>query len=194
MEMEFGEVLPKVHSEISEERWRRVREDVEHRTLVLDLTGSTIKGSAISCPFHGRDSRPSFYIYGSARGNNSHCFGCPPGDMDRDNVKFVCDLLALSPTQALLWIEKHYDLPPLEDEEEDDSEEPGWLVSVDDLRDPFLRKVGRILRVSRNPLEAQAYARLYWSALKCGDPTDMAKVLGRKRIESIIQKVKNGRR
>jgi hypothetical protein len=116
--------------------------------------------------------------------------------MDRDNIKFICDILSLSPSQALLWIEKHYDLPELEEivVEDEADEEPGWLVSVDDLKDPYIRKVGRILSVSRNPQEATAYARLYWTALNSGDPTDMAKVLGRKRIESIISKVKNGRR
>jgi hypothetical protein len=53
-------------------RWLRISEEVRFEDVVLLLTGLT--GLKISCPFHGRDSNPSFQIY--RRGNDAFCFGC----------------------------------------------------------------------------------------------------------------------
>lgn len=187
-------------SEISEARWQRAREEIIHKDLVLDLTGSVMKGQAISCPFHGRDSKPSFWIYSPARGNNSYCFGCPPSDQRRDNIKFVCDLLSLTPTQALLWLEKHYHLPDIAEEVEDEDEEPEepegpeWLISVEDLKDPFISRVGRILTSNPDVQAAKAYALLYWKSARSGDPTGMAKVVGREQVERLIRRRSRGRK
>lgn len=58
---------------INPERWDRVRRDIRFEDVVADLTGHS-GTTSIRCPFHGRDSRPSFWLY--KRTNDGWCFGC----------------------------------------------------------------------------------------------------------------------
>ena len=193
-EFDFGDSLPegKVWSDdLTRERWRRVREDIDHQSLVLELTKAQLKSGAIRCPMGGhRDSTPSFFLYGPSRGNSSHCFGCPPGKQDRDNVGFISDYLEMSPTQALLWLEKHYHLPPLVEEEKQDSTQEGseWLVTVTDLLDPYVNRCARILKTTKDPQEALKFIRILWDSQESENPIQMANVLGRKRIEELISR------
>ena len=59
--------------EINPERWDRVRKEIRFEDVVADLTGHS-GSTSIRCPFHGSDSRPSFWLYKGT--NDGWCFGC----------------------------------------------------------------------------------------------------------------------
>jgi DNA primase len=188
MEMEFGELPQSRHfaDEISEERWTRAREDVDIVALVLDLTGSKIKGKAISCPFHGRDSRPSFYLYKNT--NSSYCFGCPPGANFFDTIGFVSKFRECSPAQAVMWLEKNYELPDLAPTAKEAPFVPKWLLSVEELKEAYFKQVRHSLKREPNLANAKLYIDIYWEALDTEDPTEMAQVVGRDKIEQIMRR------
>lgn len=202
LDLDFGAPLPG-QSDISEARWERARENVDILELVTDMTGSKPRGAAICCPFgHGvgaRDSRPSFYIYPSS--NSCFCFGCPPGENFYDPVGFVARMMELPPHKALLWLEKHYDLPPLQEEPppepEAEEEEPQgptrWLIGVGDLKDPFFKRVRSNLRSNPDPTSARIYMAIYWESVDTEDPTRMAQVVGRDKVQQLIGRVNGGR-
>ena len=196
LELDFGDQIPQARGlqEIPDERWERVRENVDIIDLVSDLTGNQVRGKAISCPFHGRDSRPSFYIYPDT--NSCYCFGCPPGDNYFDPIKFVAKSMELSPVQALLWLERNYDLPELEiqDIEPEEDEEDTWLIEVPDLKDSYFKRVRGNLTAQPNVKSAKTYLGIYWESVKSGDPTHMAQVVGWERVEQLInRRALNGR-
>ena len=84
-------------SDISPERWERVRWSIDFRDMTLALLEDhkllrNHKGNKISCPIHGGvdgDSTPSFTFYPGT--NSAYCFGCeaPTSNQCYDNVKLV---------------------------------------------------------------------------------------------------------
>src|SRR5208282_2777060 len=46
---------------VAEQRWSRANSEIRFDDVVQELTGKW--GRAISCPFHGTDSTPSFYLF-----------------------------------------------------------------------------------------------------------------------------------
>jgi hypothetical protein len=191
MDLEFGELPPSRSplGEICEERWERAR-GIDIFDLVLGMTGLKMKGSAISCPLgHGvgaKDSRPSFYLYKNT--NSCYCFGCPPGKNFFDPVGFVSAFMDMSPTQALIWLEKKYNLPPLEPSRAEE-EEAHWLITVEDLKETYFRKVRSSLRQDPRLSNAKLYMQIYWESMDLGDPTGMASVIGRERVEQIMRRL-----
>ena len=162
---------------INPERWERARDDVLFEDVVSDLTGS--RSSVIRCPFHGRDSRPSFQLY--PRTNSAFCFGCPPGSMYYDSVTFVSKYLEISRVQALRWIEKNFDLPKLADvkDDEDEDENTTGILWFWDLAEHFILKANQDVQSTKDVELAEDYLRIYFTALaqeKAAD--DLAKIEG----------------
>jgi hypothetical protein len=158
---------------VNPERWERLRREVRFDDVVKELHGTN--AATISCPFHGRDSRPSFHIY--LRTNDAYCFGCPEGEKYYDHISFTKKILDLeSNTQALEWLEKEFELPPIddvlreqeEDEEEDEEEETttpsGVLLSFADLFEPFLDIAATRLAANPDPELAQHHAEVLFEA------------------------------
>lgn len=152
---------------INPARKERIHENIRFDDLVAELTGR--HGSKISCPFHGRDSNPSFTFY---RGpNNAFCFGCPPNKGFYDHIRFVQEYYGVSWVEALVWIEKHFGFPPMEDvlleqEEMDDQQEEEIIkLTFHDLSEPYLAKVAREVRKIKDPDYAQECLLIYFQAL-----------------------------
>jgi CHC2 zinc finger len=189
-------------------RKERIKEQIEFVDVVADLTGLT--GSKISCPFHGRDSTPSFTFY--RRSNDAFCFGCVNGYYD--SIKFVQEYLGITWMQAVVWLEQKWNLPPLEDlptEEAESEKEVEIQVNFSDLQQPFLSKISSITRAAQNYSLSMEYIRLYFAALELEDEANrwkkdspdsfdteeaermknsaaqmMAKVLGQETVNRII--------
>lgn len=196
-EYEFDD-LPqdRKYQDIPEERWQRAQLCIDIFDVVGALTGRTSRMSPISCPFgHGvgsMDSRPSFNIY--TQTNQCHCFGCPPKKNHFDTIQFVAQYLEINRYKALLWLEKNFELEPLslesEDQEEDDEGgDDSFLLTVEDLKPLYFKKVRTSLKIEPNLANAQFYIKTYWDAMKEEDPTIMAKVVGRESVESLINKM-----
>ena len=128
------------HEGISPERWERAHDNPPVKDLLADLFG--LHGSPLSCPFHGRDSKPSFYVY--PRSNDCYCFGCGEGPLGYwDNLKLVAAHFGWVRTfgsdevpdrvQALKWLEKNYDMPVLTHESA--SSRPDIFILDDTLGD-----------------------------------------------------------
>ena len=190
-DFEFGEkLLPLRDREIAPERWTRVREEIVFRDLVRELLtkSGTFKtnGSAVSCPFHGKDSTPSFTFYDSS--NSAYCFGCPPPKRNQtyDPVSFVSKYFEISPTKALQWIEKRYELPfimgQLPEDEEDEEEESEGLYTVDDLKPMYLTVAPSLIDTVD---DAKQIVQAYFLAVTEENPLFLARILGRERIASI---------
>ena len=94
-----------VYPTIPQARWDRAR-DVDCRDLILELTGASNRGNKISCPFHGRDRRPSFQLYPNT--NSCWCFGCDPKESPTDPISFVAKFYEINKLEAMKWIENHY--------------------------------------------------------------------------------------
>jgi len=195
---------------INPERWERARDVIRFDDVVFELTGR--RDSVIRCPFHGKDSRPSFTLYN--RTNDAYCFGCPPGKMYYDSVIFASKYMEISRVHALQWLEKKWGLPRLSDvplEGEEDEEET--LLGFWDLAEPFIVKAGREVQNVRDPELAEDYIRIYFTALGLekaasaaekdpeGNPGDLhlqaalelARALGKDKLSSIAdRKVERG--
>lgn len=191
-DFEFGkENLRKLYAAgeartINPDRWVRVKEKVLFSDLVEELTGH--RGSAISCPFHGSDSRPSFYLYPPSRGNCGYCFGCAPYGT-YDHFRFVSQIMGISRVRALIWIEKNWDLPPMEDVlVEDDSEEVTVSLEYKDLVPAYLSLAQRDCAANRDPQLAEEYLRIYFEAEKSKSHLPLANVLGRERVRTILHR------
>jgi hypothetical protein len=189
---------------INPKRKERIHEEVRFDDLIADLTGHT--GEFISCPFHGSDSSPSFKIYRGS--NDGFCFGCPPGKGYYDHIRFVKEIRGVSWVEALRWIEKKYDLPPLPDVDYEDEEDEATIqITYTDLCEPYLQKASRDVLLSKDSELADEYIRIYFEsadlirmaeeARKQGEveeadkleiraTTRLAKVLGHKMLESIM--------
>jgi DNA primase len=129
---------------ISPLRWTRIHTEIEIEDVISELTGLTPDSAdKISCPFHGRDSTPSFTIY--RRGNDATCYGCSAGDQYYNADRFVAKYLGISRIKALIWLERRWKLPPIDDvtlegyEDEDETAIPVQL-SFKDIVPAFLRR------------------------------------------------------
>jgi hypothetical protein len=189
-DFEFGERLPGRDRDIAPERWLRVKEEIVFRDLVQEMLSKhgkwKINGNAISCPFHGKDSTPSFNFYEGS--NSAFCFGCPPPVQNQtyDAVSFVAKFYEISPSKALQWIEKHYKLPfiagQIHEEEDEEDEEPDSFYTVDDLAPLYLSVAPKLIESVE---DAKQLLRTYFLALREDDPLFLARVLGRQRLASI---------
>ncbi len=152
---------------INPERLDQIKREIEFSDLVADLTGKT--GSEISCPFHGADSTPSFYIYPSARGNNGWCFGCPPGHQYWDHVRFVRELLGYSYPKAVEYLERTYNLPYIPDiVEEIDEEDKDVVITVEfeDLVEPFIIAARREIQTNKDIEQTLEFLSIFFQAEK----------------------------
>lgn len=189
-DFEFGEVLPRMGGEIAPERWQRVREQVVFRDLARDILTQYGRwhqeGNAISCPFHGSDSTPSFNFY--AESNSAFCFGCPPPKKNQmyDSVSFVSRFFEISPGKALAWIEKKYKMPFIafegEEEPEDDETEEASFFSFDDLKGVFLMTAPKLIG---SATDAKILLSSYFTAQENDDALHLAKLLGRERLDRL---------
>lgn len=179
-------------------RWDRIHEEVRFDDVVAEFEGTSAE--MISCPFHGRDSHPSFRIYW--RSNSGYCFGCPEGEKYWDSVRFVARKLGYSNGQAIRWLEKKYKLPPLEDSQQGDSDEESEddvktiSLSFEDLSGAFKKKAAAHFLREQDPAVAREYVRTYFDAMPRSnadrDSNDerkklgaMARILGSDAIEGI---------
>ena len=179
---------------ISPARWERARTEPDVRD-VMDILHDR-RGNPCSCPFHGRDSKPSFNFYPAH--NDCSCFGCPDGDNYWDTIKIVARTKDISATSALLWLEREIKLPPLVDDTstlssevivdlggaealDDELEEDDVLaLSIEDLRPTYIAHAAEV--VSHAGSDSVTVARdlieQYFLADKHDDPVPLARVLG----------------
>jgi CHC2 zinc finger len=176
------------HGSINPDRWQRIRNGaVVFSEIVELLTGR--RGSMISCPFHGRDRTPSFAIYPPSKGNCGYCFGC---STMFDAFKFVADIHGWSKVRALQWIEKTFELPPMEgvedDEEEEESEEEVIQLGYEDLTEPFIVHAKKAIQEANNLELAENFMRIYFQAERDQSALLLARVLGRDSLQEIAKK------
>ena len=154
-------------------RIERIQEEVRFDDLVSDIVGRV--GEFISCPFHGNDSTPSFRIYRGS--NDGFCFGCPAGKGYYDHIRFVKQYHGITWIQALKWIEKKYNLPPMADVviEKDEDDEITTEVTFSDLSEPFLARAVREVRQTKDPELAMEYIHVYFAAHNFEQAADEAK-------------------
>lgn len=131
---------------ISEKRWDRVKEDVSFVDVLGLLYDGYVprSGGSISCPFHGRDSTPSFNIY--PHSNDGCCFGCVEGDKYWDSVKFVSRTLGISKPKALRWLEREFNLPDLPDDPIEEEEDEIITLEFDDVAPEFFKLCRNMIR------------------------------------------------
>jgi hypothetical protein len=175
------------NGDVSPVRWERARTEVDFCDLVVEITGQHAHyGGKISCPFHGTDSTPSFMLYRDT--NRGWCFGCPPGKQGYDTIRFVAEHLSTSSFKAMLWLEKHYDLPPMGDvavEDEDDSEDEEFSLQVSDLREALIRQAAREVQKHKDVELFHEYYRVLHMAERLKDPLPIARVLDPETLEAI---------
>ena len=197
-DVEFGAPDEMLVRGISQARWDRVRKDIDVQDVLFLLHGR--RGSPIRCPFHGRDSSPSFYTF---RDNNDcHCYGCPPGDDTWDNVKIVARSNEISPSQALRWLEREFNLPPLAngdveegvdlDAEDPEAPEPEQapLLQVKDLARAFQGESRRLIRSlpeGERGAMVHEMAKTFFTAQHYEDPAMLARVVGAEVTRNLIQ-------
>lgn len=177
-------------SGISEKRWERIRELIDFKDLVFEMAvPRNAKGDAISCPFHGRDSNPSFHFY--RRSNDAYCFGCPPGDQLWDHIKFVSRILGKTKVGALKWLEEQYNLPKIEEELDEVEKDSITLLDIGDLKEPFIKRVHQLSEQEQTTEDKVAIVlelmRLYFEAEKAKDPVPMARLVGIKTVRNILK-------
>jgi len=181
-------------------RWDRIREEVSFPDLIASEEGT--REQKISCPFHGRDRNPSFQIY--RRSNDAYCYGCPEGSKLYDSVRFIKAKYGLSALQAIVWLEKHFGLPPLEgdedlDDDDEDSDEKTVSIGFADMAEPYRQHAAAAFLADPDPEMAREYIEIYFDALpdKKEDPespeellkaVSLARVLGSAAIEAIKKK------
>lgn len=200
---DFGDPVELSSGGISDARWDRGRSAVDARDVIFMLHDK--RGNPMSCPFHGRDSKPSFYYF--PENNTCFCYGCPDGDGYWDNVKIVARTLEITKPQALRWLEREFHLPPMADEvdvvdldseeglvilEEDEGDaSPTLLLSAEELRDPFVAQARRLVRAQAGttdavPLAQELVERLFTS-LKHADPVPLAQVVGADTVRQLVR-------
>jgi hypothetical protein len=181
------------------ERWDRITKEINFREVIADLHNGESR-ELFSCPFHGRDSRPSFKVY--PQKNNAWCFGCPDNTGYYDSVRFTALKLGVSKLEAIIWLERKYNLPPLklhpndEDEPEEQEEEEQKIVSLrfEDLEDPYIAVVAALFAKNPSPLAVRGYIQTFFDAVPTGErdsPEEvsklmsLARVLGQAELEAI---------
>lgn len=165
----ISRVYASTYRTVNPERWERAKQDIPFDDVVSDLYGQS--GSKISCPFHGRDSTPSFTFYRSP--NDAFCFGCPSGEGYYDSVIFVSRYMGVNRLQALKWLEDKYELPPLADvedaetylEEEETEEEASFVtLTYEDLVEPYIIRATTDIQATKDVHRALDYLNLYFKA------------------------------
>lgn len=199
-DVDFGDANELRVEGISEARWDRVKTQIDVRDVVYMLHNR--RGSPISCPFHGRDSKPSFYFY--LENNDCHCFECPDGDNYWDNVKIVARTLEISRSQALRYLEREFKLPKLEEDpadiavdldeepEEDEDEQPTMLLTFEDIAPAFVTTARKLIKSTAGTTEsvptATTLLECYFTAEKHEDPLPLARVVGAETVRALIKK------
>jgi hypothetical protein len=192
--------------EINPERWDRIRKEIRFEDVVADLTGHS-GSTSIRCPFHGSDSRPSFWLYKGT--NDGWCFGCPPKEQYYDHVRFVAKYMEISRPAALRWLEKKWDLPPILDTPEEEEEGLTIQLRFEDLQEPYMLRAIKQVQEFKDVELAEDYLRYYFKALQQmkfaeeakkegeGDDaieleakaaTTLARVLGKEEISRIFER------
>jgi hypothetical protein len=167
-------------------RWERARDDVRFDDVVFELTKH--HSNSISCPFHGRDSRPSFYVYPPAKGNNGWCFGCPPRQQFYDSIRFISKLLGISRVKALIWLENKFALEPIAAVVVEEEEETTLSLTFEDLTKPYIDKAAKDIIANKDPELAQEYLRVFFEAERDKAVLPLASVLGRESLAKIVQR------
>ena len=199
-DVEFGDVEEMKIQGISQERWDRVRDQVDIRDVIYSLHNR--RGNPISCPFHGRDSKPSFNIYPQT--NTCFCFGCPDGDGYWDNIKIVSRTMELSKSMALRWIEREFHLEPLAegasdravdlDMDEEEEEEPEIELELEDLAPAYMRYARKLIQDNPTGPDTASLAleliERYFTAEYTNEPIILARVIdkffGREAIQELV--------
>ncbi len=196
-DVDFGEATELAVHGVHPARWQRARKDVDVRDLLYQL--HSLRGSPVVCPFHG-DRSPSFYVH--IHNNDCHCYGCPDGDQTWDTIKIVARSLEISPSQAVSWLEREYHLPQLTDEEmakfesedvydlSESNRGEGSLLTVEDLRPPYLREARRMIAFAPKEDRLQYAEELtngYSLAFHYSDPSLLARVVGVAEVNSLVR-------
>lgn len=181
-------------------RWARVTEEIEFVDVVEATHGRAQSNGFISCPFHGRDARPSFKLYRGS--NDAWCFGCPYDSQHYDAVKFVKAKFGYTVHQAVTWLEKHFELPPMEfedEEEDDDSEVEIVNLNFLDLAEPFIEQAAADFARTHDVELIRDYMAIYFAAVPArkADPNseeELGKVttLARALKSQAVEKIKKG--
>ena len=91
-------------------RSERIREAIRITDLLAELgyhVQPTEREQQFGCDLHGtRDGKPSARVYPAT--NSWYCFAC---GKSRDAIRTVMDKLDLDFKQAMVWLEKTYNLP-----------------------------------------------------------------------------------
>ncbi len=177
-------------------RWARILDEVQFVDVVEAIHGPAPSDGMISCPFHGRDATPSFKLYKGS--NSAYCFGCPEGQKYYDAVRFTAAKFGYTPLQAIHWLEKRYDLPPLEAEAEELEEGDTVIVNLNfsHLAEPFIRRAGEHFLSTLDPDLAREYIAMYFEAVPGRNANldseeellktvPLARVLGWKALEQL---------
>ncbi len=184
---------------ISRLRWERVRADIDIGDVLLETVGHA--HSPMSCPFHGRDSTPSFYIFRDR--NWGYCFGCPDEDGTGrtqiwDAIRIVAETEQLTKPGALRWLEAKFNLPFLADDavsldeaEDETTEETGISLTVEDLKAPYLKQARLLIQAKAGTSEAvpTAVALLdrYFRCIQQETPLPMARLLGKQALGGLMR-------
>ena len=169
---------------INPERWERVRRDIRFEDVVADLTGHS-GASAISCPFHGRDSRPSFWLY--KRTNDGWCFGCPPKEQYYDHVRFVSKYMGIGRLAALRWLERKWGFPALPDLVPEEDDVSTVELQFADLQEPFILKAIKQVQEFKDVELAEDYLCHYFEAIQCMKLAEDAKKEGEHEDASALE-------
>jgi hypothetical protein len=179
-------------------RWDRIKTEVKFEDVVEQVLGFT--DPVIRCPFHGGKS---FTLY--RRTNDAYCYGCPPGSGYYDSVRLIAGLHGYTRAQAITWLEKQYDLPPLEgideDEDEDDDDDDTGVATLTyaDLIEPYITLASSQFLQNPEPELARKYIEIFFDSLpeKNADLSSeeelkravpLACVLGSEIVEAIKQR------
>jgi hypothetical protein len=200
-DVDFGDANELRVEGISDARWERVKTQIDVRDVLYMFHNR--RSSPMSCPFHGRDSKPSFYVY--IENNDCHCFGCPDGDNYWDNVKIVARTLEINRPQALRYLEREFKLPKLEEdpndlavdlddlpEDDEEDEAPSPLLTFADIAPAFIATARKLIKAAAGTTEsvptATTLLECYFTAEKHDDPLPLARVVGAETVRALIKK------
>jgi hypothetical protein len=171
---------------INPARWERAIEEVDFQDLVEEFTGHR-SNDKISCPFHGSDSTPAFAFF--PHKNNGWCFGCPPGQQFYDTITFTAKTLSVSRLKALVWLEKKFGLPPIDDIKlEDEEEDEEVQVELADLTESYIRQARREVQQLGDVELATGYIQKYFEAERENDALALARVLDPSTLQTIVNR------
>jgi hypothetical protein len=180
---------------VNPERWTRIKELIRFEDVVGMFVPRYYNDQVISCPFHGRDSTPSFHLY--RRTNDAYCYGC---SKYYDHVRFVAAMHGGSTLQALRWLEREFKLPKMADvnseQYAEDQKVEFVTVRFRDLLEPYIRHAARDIAQQKDVDLAKEYLEILFGAWPshqeeqvdpdAGDALALAQVVGRKVVEEIL--------